>query len=160
MKKSKDSLTIRQAHPDEAGCISRLALRSKGYWGYDADFLRQCEMELTYTPDQLDSAEHYFAVAQKQASIVGFYALNFSNESKIELTALFIEPHFIGQGIGEMLLNHAINCLKQRGSEKLHIQSDPNAADFYLRNGGKLIGQLASGSISGRTLPLFEIKIS
>ena len=72
MKQSKDSLTIRQAYPEEADCISRLALCSKGYWGYDEDFLRQCEMELTYTPEQLGSPEFYFALAQKEANIAGF----------------------------------------------------------------------------------------
>ena len=58
-----------------------------------------------------------------------------------------------------MLFNNAVGYLKQRGAKKLHIQADPNAADFYLRNGAKLIGQLASGSIPGRTLPLFEVNI-
>ena len=42
--------------PDEAAALSGLALRSKGYWGYDAAFLDACRAELTLTPDQAAAA--------------------------------------------------------------------------------------------------------
>jgi hypothetical protein len=34
-------MLIRAARPDEAGFLSDLAVRAKGYWGYDAAFLRE-----------------------------------------------------------------------------------------------------------------------
>jgi GNAT superfamily N-acetyltransferase len=155
----KDLLTIRQAYVREAGLISNLALLSKGHWGYGEDFLRQCADELTYPPEQLSTSRFYFAVALRKTKIVGFYGLHFGENSTYELEALFVEPDSIGRGIGKMLLNDAIDHLKQRGADKLLIQGDPNAAEFYQGNGGKLIGQLASHSIPGRSLPLFEINI-
>ena len=155
----KNPIFIRQVRACEAQVISQLALRSKGHWGYDQDFLRQCAAELSYTPEQLSSPLSYFAVAEKNMQIVGFYGLNFGENSTAELEALFVEPDSIGLGIGKMLLSDAIRILKQRGAEKLLIQGDPNATAFYQRNGGKLIGQLASRSVPGRSLPLFEINV-
>jgi GNAT superfamily N-acetyltransferase len=131
----------------------------KDIGGYQQDFLRQCAAELSYTPEQLSSPQFYFAVAQKHTEIVGFYALNVAEENNVELEALFVEPSFIGIGIGTKLLKDAVNYLKQRGAVKLLIQGDPNATAFYQRNGGKLIGQLCSRSIPGRSLPLFEMSI-
>ncbi|MFT5674113.1 MAG: N-acetylglutamate synthase-like GNAT family acetyltransferase [Paraglaciecola sp.] len=156
---SENSTFIRQAYSSEAQLISQLALRSKGHWGYDQEFLRQCTVELSYTPEQLSSPRFYFAVAENNTQIVGFYGLNLCENSTTELEALFVEPASIGLGIGKMLLSDALHTLKQRGAEKLLIQGDPNATEFYQRNGGKLIGQLASHSIPGRNLPLFEINV-
>jgi hypothetical protein len=34
-----NALRLRPGHEEEAGLLSELALRSKGYWGYDQDFL-------------------------------------------------------------------------------------------------------------------------
>ena len=41
---------IRSARPEEAETLSALALRSKAYWGYPADFMEACREELTLTP--------------------------------------------------------------------------------------------------------------
>ena len=40
----------------DAAALSELALRSKGYWGYDATFLEACRDELTLTADQATAA--------------------------------------------------------------------------------------------------------
>jgi hypothetical protein len=42
---------IRPARPDECELLSELALRSKGCWGYDAEFLEACRAELTLVPE-------------------------------------------------------------------------------------------------------------
>ena len=69
---------IRFAKPEEALLLSDLALRSKGYWGYDTDFLASCKQELTYQESQLTSPAYCFKVAElKGINITGFFALNF-----------------------------------------------------------------------------------
>ena len=42
-----DAIIIRRAARHEAGALSRLAMRSKASWGYDADFMERCRPELT-----------------------------------------------------------------------------------------------------------------
>jgi hypothetical protein len=58
---------IRFAKPEEASLLSELALRSKSYWGYAADFLVSCTAELTYKKSQLSSAATCFKVAETES---------------------------------------------------------------------------------------------
>ncbi len=153
------SLEIRNAAPNEAACISALALRSKAHWGYSRDFMKSCEDELTYQPDQLTDAKFHFVVALQNSAIVGFYALEAMSERQFELGALFVEPEHIGRGIGRTLMQHALKNVAAKAGESLLIQGDPNAEHFYLAAGAKLVATRESGSIPGRFLPLFEILI-
>ena len=151
---------IRKAKPEEAKVLSELALRSKGYWGYDAKFLDGCKEELCYDKNQLLSADYCFKVAQlNNHQIVGFFALNFLGKTQVELEALFIAPEFIGQGWGIQLLNSALQVAKDHQAKSILIQSDPFAEAFYLANGACKIGESESQSMPKRFLPLLEISL-
>jgi GNAT superfamily N-acetyltransferase len=150
--------TLRFAKLEEASVLSDLALRSKGHWGYDADFLASCKQELTYNKSQLSSPTYCFKVAESDGhNITGFFALNFLGAEHLELEALFIDPDFIGQGWGKFLLNTAISYAKRHKAISIKLQGDPFAEDFYLANGAVKIGEIQSQSIPGRFLPLLEI---
>jgi N-acetylglutamate synthase-like GNAT family acetyltransferase len=149
---------IRFAKPQEALVLSELALRSKGYWGYQADFLASCKEELTYNESQLVSSAYCFKLAELSGNdIAGFFALNFLGSDSPELEALFIEPDFIGQGWGKQLLSAAVAVAKEHNAKKLILQGDPFAEAFYLANGAVKVGETESYSIPGRFLPLLEI---
>lgn len=149
---------IRFAKPEEAQLLSKLALRSKGYWDYDLDFLANCKEELTYNERQLLSAEYCFKVLEKNhGNVIGFFALNFITDEYPELEALFVDPDYIGQGWGKYLLNAAKKVAKTQQHKTIKLQSDPFALDFYLANGAVKVGEIESFSIPGRFLPLLEI---
>tara|TARA_R110002167_G_scaffold131299_5_gene315015 strand:- start:1881 stop:2360 length:480 start_codon:yes stop_codon:yes gene_type:complete len=154
-------VVIKIAQADDAEGLSQLALRSKGYWGYDQDFLQQCQAELTYTPQQLVSKDYFFAKAVdvNKHQIVGFYALAYSQTEYVELEALFIEPSFIGYGFGSLLLKAACEKASQQAYTTLVIQGEPNAESFYLKHKAKWVKNSASGSISGRFLPIFHLSL-
>jgi GNAT superfamily N-acetyltransferase len=154
-------VVIKVAQADDAEGLSQLALRSKGYWGYDPDFLKQCQAELTYTSQQLESKDYFFAKAVdvNKHQIVGFYALAYSQTEVVELEALFIEPRFIGCGFGSALLRAACEKASQQAYTTLVIQGDPNAESFYLKHNAKRVKNRASGSISGRFLPIFHLSL-
>ena len=78
---------IRQAHPAEAGLLSELAIRSKGYWQYDPLFLEACREELTITPGDI-IARHFFVV-EVEGHIAGFYALAANTSQEADLAFLF-----------------------------------------------------------------------
>jgi len=156
---SRQSVTIREVMPDEAAILSSLALRSKAHWGYSAEFIRSCEDELTFLPDQIASDNFDFVVAESRSAIIGFYAINNLSNDLFELYALFVEPPHIGSGVGRQLIDHAIQSVKNNGGQALQIQGDPHAEKFYLAAGAEFIGTRESGSVRGRFLPLFEIKI-
>ena len=149
---------IRFAKPEEALLLSGLALRSKGHWGYEPDFLAGCKEELTYNESQLLSPAYCFKLAELNGhNIAGFFALNFLGGDYPELEALFIEPDFIGQGWGKQLLIAAVAVAKEHNAKSIKLQSDPFAENFYLANGAVKVGETESQSISGRFLPLLEI---
>lgn len=157
----KNKLVIKQAEPQDANYLSQLALRSKGHWGYDKVFLERCRDELTYAPQQLRSLRYYFAKAVHPVSkkIVGFYALAYEPPNTVELEALFIEPDYIGQGLGRVLINSAIKIATEQGYTCMVIYGDPNAETFYLKQGAIWVANKPSQSIAGRLLPVFHLSL-
>jgi len=149
--------SIVEAKPSDATQLSKLAIRSKAIWGYDASFMQACEKELSYSAEKILAPNYHFYVAKKQNDVLGFYALQALSETQAELEALFVEPEWIGKGIGRTLIQHAIGFAKNQGCNSLIIQGDPHAEKFYRAAGGKNIGERESDSIPGRYLPVFEI---
>ncbi|MCP3958114.1 MAG: GNAT family N-acetyltransferase [bacterium] len=153
------TLTLRDARPEDAACLSGLALRSKGHWGYSPDFLEACRDELAVEPEGIESARFRYVVAENGADVVGYYALERLSATEYELEALFVEPARIGTGVGRALMQHALAAVESYGGRKVVIQGDPNARRFYLAAGGVEVGMRESGSVPGRYLPIFEIAI-
>ena len=151
---------IRRARPKEALYLTALALRSKAYWGYSAEFIEACREELTYTADQIGGGDLQFYVSESDGLLSGFYALGQLSSDAVELAALFVDPPYIGTGIGRALIDHAKRKAAQLGALTLIVQGDPNAARFYRAVGGKLTGQRESASIPGRYLPIFAIALA
>ncbi|MDX1374321.1 MAG: GNAT family N-acetyltransferase [Burkholderiales bacterium] len=151
-------LRLRAARPDEAARLSALALRSKAVWGYSRAFIEACRAELTFAPG--DIARGGFVLAEDDARVVGFYALAQVVDGSAELEALFVEPEVIGRGIGRALIEHAKARAARCGARRLVIQGDPHAARFYAAAGGVEAGTRPSGSIAGRSLPLFVIELA
>jgi GNAT superfamily N-acetyltransferase len=148
---TSDSVRLTVGRAEEAPALSDLALRSKGYWGYDAAFLEACRAELTITPEQAAAAR----VARDGDEVVGFQLLDDG-----ELVMLFVEPSAIGRGVGRTLLDDARQDAANRGWATLRIESDPGAEGFYLAHGARRVGTVPSGSVAGRELPLLELPIA
>jgi len=150
------AVSLRPAVPAEAGALSRLALRSKGHWGYDDEFLALCREELTLQPEQCDGV--HIVVAEDGAALLGFYRL--AGEAPVaELADLFVDPDAIGHGLGATLFADAVTCARALGISRLVIDADPNAEGFYARMGARRVGKVASGSIAGRELPRLELVV-
>lgn len=143
-------MNIRLAQQEEAPLISDLALRSKGYWGYDSHFLSLCKEELTYSKEDFVNLQIYLL---QTSEVVGFYALSPMDNKSIELEALFIDPKHIGLGYGYQLLLHAIETAKQLGALEMLVIADPFAMTFYQKHGAKYLDTIESKSIAGRHLP-------
>ena len=156
----KNLPTIREARSNEAEMLTALAIRSKAYWGYSQSFMEACRNELTVTGNSLRSAELHYYVAESESGLLGYYAIERLSDREFELEALFVEPEFIGNGVGRALIGHAKNLVKKLGGIALIIQGDPNAERFYRAAGGVLNGMRESASISGRRLPLFTIDLA
>ena len=147
---------LRPAAPAEAGALSDLALRSKGHWGYDEQFLAACRAELTLRPEQCDGV--HVVVAERDGVLLGFYRVA-GDPPIAELADLFVDPDAIGRGVGATLLADAVARAEALGIVRLVIDADPHAEEFYARMGARRIGTVASGSIAGRELPQLELAV-
>lgn len=151
-------IKVRPVKKTEAEFISSLAIRSKAFWGYDDDFLELCTKELSYSQGDVLSENFEFYLAEIENKIVGFYKLEDLSKDKIYLDALFIEPDYIGKGVGQSLFSHAKSIAKSYGGKTLQVVSDPNAEPFYIKMGAVTIDSVISES-TGRPLPLMELKL-
>jgi len=152
-------IQIREAQKNESNSLSNLAMLSKAYWGYSEKFMDVCRKELLITEGMIEDNSSYYAVAEEQGKLVGFYSLNDLSDSNIELGLLFVEPKHIGSGVGRMLIEHAKSHAKAAGGVTLYFQGDPNAEGFYRAVGATLTGKRESSSIPGRFLPTFSISL-
>jgi GNAT superfamily N-acetyltransferase len=148
---------IRRARPSEAGLLSELALRSKGHWGYDADFLAACRDDLTLSPRDIATSAVY--VLDDGDAVLGYYRLLLQDDGLAELDALFVEPAAIGQGVGKRLWRHAVATATALGCTEIVLQSDPQAEGFYLAMGAQRAGESESTVMPGRMLPLMRFRL-
>ncbi|WP_097870712.1 GNAT family N-acetyltransferase [Streptomyces sp. rh34] len=147
-------MRIRAGEAAEAAALTELALRSKGHWQYDAEFLAACREELTVRP--ADVAARRTAVAEEDGRILGFTTLD-GEPPNGALGMMFVEPDAFGRGVGRRLFAHTMGEARRLGFTRLTIDADPNAEPFYRAMGAVRIGVTPSGSIPGRELPLLEI---
>ncbi|BAD58182.1 GNAT family N-acetyltransferase [Nocardia farcinica] len=147
-------LVIRPGRPDEAELLSDLAVRSKALWGYSDELLASFRSELTLIPD--DVAARRTLVAERDGVVLGFVTVE-GDAPVGELGMLFVAPEATGAGIGSVLFRRALATARDLGFRTLTIESDPNAEPFYRAMGAVGVGDVESGSVPGRTLPLMEI---
>jgi len=155
---------MRAAHPSEAALLSDLVLRAKAHWGYDGEFLDACRDELTVHPDRIERDS--VTVVERDGVVCGVAALVVDGDDEdggasnhAELDLFYIDPEFIGRGFGRRLWNHMVALAHRRGCQRLFIHSDPHAEGFYRSMGASRIGDVPSGSIEGRSLPLMCIDL-
>lgn len=148
---------IRRAHERDADALTELAIRSKASWGYDAAFMDRCRPILTVTGEYIRRTPAW--VAQQGQAIVGFYSLR-EEDGILDLDLLFVEPEWIGSGVGALLLEHALQQAALTTHEHLVVESDPGAEGFYLRFGATRVGQRASTVEAGRQLPMLSFDLA
>ena len=155
---SEVNLKIRRALPGESDTLTKIAFAAKRHWHYPEEWIALWQDSLTITDAYF--ADHQVFVAETRDTIAGFYALVQTTDAW-ELDHLWIDPDFMGRGIGRALFTHAIQQLKLAAPGAiLDIEADPNAESFYLHMGAKRIGEISrdwQGLI--RTLPHLRFAI-
>ena len=153
---SAPEIALRAAHPDEAGDLTELCLRSKAHWGYDDAFMAACRRELTVS-------QQVIAGSLLQVATVGGTPAAVAELGEEDgvwfLDKLFVDPPFMGLGLGRQLLAWAMKTAAAQGASSLEIAADPDAVPFYEHFGARQIGEEPSGSIPGRVLPLLELSL-
>ncbi len=135
------SATIRRANRTDAAALTTVAHAAKRYWDYPEAWIREWREQLTVTPDYAD--EHRVFLLEIEGAVGGFYALRGTGPT-VELDHLWVEPGHIGQGLGRLLLEHALAEARGSGTQRIEIDSDPHAESFYEHLGARRIGETAA----------------
>lgn len=151
----RKTVLVRPAWPDEGPALSVLAMESKARWGYDDDFMARCRDELTITRQRI--GRERIRVAEMGGIVAGFSSMKVE-DGKASVEDLFVSPRFVRAGIGHILVGDFLQYARRHGIRIVHVEADPNAAAFYEHEGFNLCGEVPSGSIPGRMLPLMEVR--
>lgn len=149
-------MSIRDARLDECDELSELALVSKRHWGYDEAFMERCRPELIVQRHDVE-AGRVFVSEDSLGRRQGFAVVLTDGADAVVLDMLFVDPLFIGHGVGRALVDEAVARARRDGATVMRIESDPYAAGFYERVGAVQVGTSRSWS-TGRDLPLFELR--
>ena len=149
-------MKIEKAQNIDAKDLTELTINSKSYWGYSLDQIAQWKDDLTISFEYINQAEVYKLINENQ--LIGYYSYLELNNKKVKLDNIFLEPDFIGKGYGKVMMSHFIQHVKDKGYERIHLESEPNTEKFYQNLGFKVIDRLES-SIKNRFLPIMELEI-
>jgi ribosomal protein S18 acetylase RimI-like enzyme len=147
---------IRNAVPEDAPALTRIAHSAKQHWGYPEHWIKHWESDLTISEDFIRNNQVY--VAERDDQICGFYALSVHG-SQAELEHMWVAPAHIGTGIGKELFLDAMDRSTAMNIRQVDITADPNAAGFYERMGATRTGDVVS-EMDGqpRILPRMKIE--
>jgi GNAT superfamily N-acetyltransferase len=148
---------IRRAQPSEAAALRQLAHRSKAYWPYSPEFLDAVRPLLTLEPQDVASSDVW--VLELDGDLAGWHRVTFQ-DGHAELEDLWLEPPFIGSGMGRVLFEHAAGIARRRGAERMEWDAEPYAEGFYRAMGGEEIGRSPSDAVEGRTLPRMRLELT
>src|SRR5918997_1535786 len=121
---------IRAVKPDERDRLREIAVAAKSYWGYDLDRVRQWAAMGDYSPEGRRRKEFYVADVDRKA--VG-WAATIAKGEVFWLDDLWIEPEWMGKGIGKRLFLHAAERARQRGATRMEWEAERHALGFYER---------------------------
>ena len=148
-------LVIRPASIDEAPTLHDLTQRSVMYWGYPPEFLDWEPESIAVTPEFLQGSTT--AVMHIGDEVVGYSSL-VQKDTGLYLDKLFVDPGWIGTGLGKRLWLHAVDQARAVGAFTIHIDADPNAAPFYAAMGARYIKEIEM-DWPGWNLQVFEFPL-
>jgi GNAT superfamily N-acetyltransferase len=157
MPPARHDVTIRRARPDEAEVLSALMVRSKAHWGYAPAFIDAYRQSLGLTPDEIE--QHPVHCAEVGGRLAGVVKVFRRDDGDAELDDLFVEPDFIGQGVGTRLWQHAVEVARSLGATALVFDADPHARGFYERLGAVVTGDRPSSVVAGLRVPRLRCEL-
>ncbi|MDQ6471372.1 GNAT family N-acetyltransferase [Flavobacterium sp. LHD-80] len=149
-------MKIEKANILDNQILTTITKKSKAYWGYSAEQIQKWDKSLTISQDYIRNNNTFKLIDNNL--ILGYYSYLFENEKTVKLDNLFILPKHIGKGFGKQLLLDFLSRMKEEKIEKIILDSEPNAENFYAKMGFVKIGEFET-SIKNRFMPIMEMKL-
>jgi GNAT superfamily N-acetyltransferase len=147
-------MKIEYANVEDNEILTEITKKSKAYWGYSEEQLLKWKDNLTISKGYIETNSVFKLV--NDDAIVGYYSFIIKEEKIAILDNLFVLPEYIGKGFGKYLMNDFLDRMRNDKFKKITLDSEPNAANFYLKIGFKKIGAFET-SIKNRFMPIMEM---
>nr|WP_315252562.1 GNAT family N-acetyltransferase [uncultured Flavobacterium sp.] len=149
-------MKIEKASINDNEILTAITKKSKAYWGYSEEQILKWNDSLTITATYIET-NSVFKLMNNDKTI-GYYSYLIKDEKNVILDNLFILPEHIGTGLGKYLMSDFLNRMVNEKFEKITLDSEPNAENFYLKFGFKKIGEFET-SIKDRFMPIMEMSL-
>jgi GNAT superfamily N-acetyltransferase len=146
---------IRPGREGDFERLREIALEAKAHWGYERPLVEEWVQAGDFEPESLRSRLLYVAEAGGQP--VAWAALIPRGEVGW-LEDLWVEPAWIGRGLGRTLFEHVAAEARQRGARRLEWEAEPNALGFYERMGGAYVRD-SEETEWGRVLQVLAVEL-
>lgn len=157
MEKQFNKTTISKATIEDAEILTNITKKSKAYWGYSKMQIEAWSSQLTINKTYIETNKVYKLVINDL--IVGYYSYIILEENVVQLDNLFLLPEYIGTGLGTFLMNDFLDRCIVLKFQKITLDADPNAENFYKKYGFKIVGQIET-SIKDRFMPIMELNLN
>jgi GNAT superfamily N-acetyltransferase len=147
---------IRPARLDEGERLREIAIAAKSHWGYDLSRVREWAAQGDFSASGLRAKEVY--VAEGEGRAVAWAALALRAGETMWLDDLWVDPAWMGRGVGSLLFRHALERARNLGAVRLEWEAEPNAVGFYEKLGGRYLRD-SEPSAWGRVIPVLGIDL-
>jgi len=146
---------IRAARLDEGPRLKEIAIAAKSHWGYERARVLRWADDGDFSPGGL--AKLVVFVAEAEGRAVGWVSL-LRKSDRWSLEDLWVEPAWMGKGVGERLFRYAAEHASAAGAKRMEWEAEPNAVGFYERMGAHHVRD-SERSAWGRIIPVMEIDL-
>jgi GNAT superfamily N-acetyltransferase len=129
-------IRLRHGRVEDFARLREIAIAAKAHWGYELARVREWAETGDFEPASLGKRLVY--VAEIRGEPIGWASL-VPRGTVGWLEDLWIEPQWIGRGVGRLLFEHVATKAHQRGATRLEWEAEPNARGFYERMGGAYV---------------------
>jgi GNAT superfamily N-acetyltransferase len=150
-----ESISIRPARPEEGERLREIALAAKAHWGYDEDWVRGWAAQGDFSMGALTAKP--VLVADFGGRPIGFAALLPAGELCV-LDDLWVDPDWIGRGIGSHLFRAGVERARDLGAKRLEWEAEPNAVGFYEKLGGRYLRDSPPTELN-RAIPVMGLEL-
>jgi GNAT superfamily N-acetyltransferase len=148
---------IRRGTDRDFARLREIAVEAKAHWGYDRARVEEWGRSGDFEPERLRTLEVYVAEAQAGDQPVGWASLIPRGEVGW-LEDLWIDPPWIGRGVGRLLFEHVAERARELGARRLEWEVEPNARGFYERLGTRYVRE-SEVTEWGRVLDVLGVEL-
>lgn len=144
------SVRIRAARAEDAERLREIAIAAKAHWRYEMAQVLQWGATIAFPPETY--------VAEAEGTTIAWTALDPQGDL-IWLADMWVDPPWIGRGVGSLLFRHAVERARALGGTRMEWEAEPNSVGFYEKVGGRYLRD-SEPSEWGRVLPVMGVDLT